>query len=173
MSEMTVIADASPLIALARIRHLHLLQALFGEVMLTDVVAQEVLSGGDFADAEPVRAAIGIGWLKVTPYNTSATTPTTLTAYLEGLDPGETSSIFWAAELQQAGKSPLLIMDEAKGRAVARSLALEVMGSAGVIAIAKRSGLIPRARPLLESLRASGYYLSQTVIDAALKIAKE
>jgi len=40
-----VIADASPLIALARVNGLRWLQQLFTEVMLADVVFAEVLTG--------------------------------------------------------------------------------------------------------------------------------
>jgi len=40
-----VIADASPLIALARVNGLSWLQQLFTEVMLTEVMLAEVLTG--------------------------------------------------------------------------------------------------------------------------------
>ncbi len=173
MSDAVVIADASPLIALARIGHLHLLHELFSTVVMTDIVRQEVLLGGDFADSVPIQQAVDAGWLQVMALPVLLNAPANLTAYVDGLDPGETSAILWAADLQQAGQSVLLVMDEAKGRAVARQLSLEIMGSAGVIATAKRLRLIPQALPLLERLCASGYYLSQTVVDAALRIAGE
>jgi len=47
-----VIADAGPLIALARLGHLALLNKLFGSINVTSVVAAEVLHGGDFHHAE-------------------------------------------------------------------------------------------------------------------------
>lgn len=65
MSEQIIIADASPLIALARIEHIHLLRLLFDEVSITQVVEQEVLFGGNFADAAPIERAIQAGWLRV------------------------------------------------------------------------------------------------------------
>lgn len=92
---------------------------------------------------------------------------------MEWLDPGERSSILLALDYQHNGQMPRLVMDEAKGRAAARSLSLELIGSAGIIATATHLGIIQQARPLLEALRASGYYLSDTVIDAALKAAGE
>ena len=53
-----VIADASPLIALARVGGLSWLQQLFTEVMLTDVVLAEVLTGR-YPDTEaPIRQAL-------------------------------------------------------------------------------------------------------------------
>lgn len=174
MKHPVVIADASPLIALARIGHLHLLRDVFGEVVLTEIVQQEVLAGGDFADAIPVEQAIQAGWLQPKPspeaMNDLATIARTGVA---GLDPGEKSSILLALAYQQSGHTTRLIIDEMKCRAVARHLSLELIGSAGIIAIAKRLELIPLARPLLERLQASGYYLSQAVVDNALRIAGE
>ncbi|WP_084708048.1 DUF3368 domain-containing protein [Leucothrix mucor] len=58
-------------------------------------------------------------------------------------------------------------LNEAKGRKIARQLSLDMMGSAGVIATAKRLGLIEQAKPLLLRLSESGYYLSSTVVDMA------
>jgi len=49
-----VIADASPLIALARVNGLDWLQHLFTEVMLTDVVFAEVLTGRYPATEAPI-----------------------------------------------------------------------------------------------------------------------
>lgn len=167
MKAVVVIADAGPLIALARIRHLHLLREIFGDVLITATVQQEVLLGGDFADSALIENAIHEGWLQV------RVSPSTMTSTeLEWLDPGERSSILLALDYQQNGRTPRLVMDEAKGRAAARSLSLELIGSAGIIATATRLGMIQRARLLLESLHASGYY-SHTVIDAALKAAGE
>jgi predicted nucleic acid-binding protein len=168
MKLVVVIADAGPLIALARIGHIHLLREIFTEVVMTETVQQEVLSGGDFAESVLIEDAILEGWLQVwVSPNTMAGTD------LEWLDPGERSSILLALDYQQNGQTPRLVIDEAKGRAAAKSLSLELIGSAGIIATASRLGLIPLAHPLLQHLRASGYYLSQTVIETALNVAGE
>lgn len=53
-----VIADASPLIALARVDGLSWLRALFGDVLVTTVVVQEVLTG-DFPATEAPTAGGG------------------------------------------------------------------------------------------------------------------
>jgi len=50
-----VVADASPLIGLARVNGLGWLQALFQEVLVTDVVIGELLTG-TFPDVEADRA---------------------------------------------------------------------------------------------------------------------
>lgn len=129
MKQKVVIADAGPLIALARIEHIHLLHQLF-EVTLTDTVEQEVLSG-QFNDSALIKEAIQAGWLHVSGSSATLTNSITARAQVEGLDPGEATSILWAAELQKAGHSVMLIMDEAKGRKIARQLSLDMMGSAG------------------------------------------
>lgn len=168
MNPAIVIADAGPLIALARIGHIHLLREVFGRVVITEAVQQEVLQGGDFADSVPIENAIQEGWLQV-----EVSSHTMGGTNLECLDPGERSTILLALEYQQDGQIVQLVIDEAKGRASAQSLSLELIGSAGIIAVAARLGIIHQARPLLENLCASGYYLSQTVINSALKAAGE
>jgi len=63
------IADASPLIALARVNGL---EALFGQVLVTEEVMAEVLCGGHPTREEPIKAAIASGWLKAVALNTCA-----------------------------------------------------------------------------------------------------
>lgn len=65
---------------------------------------------------------------------------------LAALDAGETSVIMVA--LQQGIK--LVLIDERKGRRVALAAGLEVSGTVGVILRAKRWGLVPAVRPVLE-----------------------
>ena len=52
-----VIADAGPLIALARIDQLSLLPALFDEVVVTEAVANELLAGV-FTETAPQSSAL-------------------------------------------------------------------------------------------------------------------
>jgi len=173
MSQKVVITDAGPLIALSRIEHIHLLKALFTEVFLTETVEQEVLVGGDFVDSAHIRQAIKDGWLQVVHSAKGLAAKSDISTEVEGLDPGEATSILWAAGLLQTGQDVMLIMDEAKGRKVARRLSLDTMGSAGIIATARRLGLIEEAQPLLIQLKESGYYFSPAVIKMALQIAGE
>lgn len=170
--QTVVIADASPLIALARIQQLQLLPTLFKEVLISDIVQHEILQGGVFAELAALEQAIKSGWLQVMKFDMQPSF-TGFNASVEGLDAGEASSIRWAIHLQQQQQSVLLIMDEAKGRAVARRLNLDLVGSAGILALAKRKHLILSVQPLLEQLKQSGYYLSDSVIHTALKLAQE
>ena len=153
-----VIADASPLIALARVGGLSWLQQLFTEVMVTDVVFAEVLTGR-YPDTEaPIRQALAAGWLKtVAIANTDPALP--------DLDEGEASSIRLA--LSRNGPA-LLLIDERSGRAVAQELGLSVAGTAAVIGLARQRGLIPSARQVFAALHASDFRIAPAVIQAVL-----
>jgi predicted nucleic acid-binding protein len=153
-----VIADASPLIALARVNGLSLLQQLFTEVMLTDVVLAEVLTGRYPATEAPIRQALAAGWL------TTVAIPTTDPA-LPDLDEGEASSIRLA--LSRNGPA-LLLIDERSGRAVAQDLGLSVAGTAAVIGLARQRGLITSARQVFAALHASDFRIAPAVIKAVL-----
>lgn len=166
-----VIADAGPLIALARVDHLWVLRELFVEVALCDAVAAEMLDGGDFADTVRVRAALDAGWMRV--QRLTPALPDVVESGLVGLGVGESLSILWALELRSMGGAPLLLMDDSKAREAARRHGLELLGAAKALALARRAGLIERLSPLLETMREEGYYLSQGVIEAALRFAGE
>ena len=60
---VVVIADAGPLIALAKIKHLHLLEDLFSEILITQSVADECLNVQS-NDAVLIKQALDAGWLK-------------------------------------------------------------------------------------------------------------
>lgn len=64
-------------------------------------------------------------------------------------------------------------MDERLGRQAARRKGLTVIGSAGLLLGAKKSGLVPAVAPILEQWRRSGYFLSAGVVTAVLERAGE
>ncbi|MEB3297798.1 MAG: hypothetical protein VKL23_09735 [Cyanobacteriota bacterium] len=70
-----VIADASPLIALARVNGITWLRALFTEVLMADAVLREVLTG-QFSDTEErIQAGLTDGWLKPVAVQASKSRP--------------------------------------------------------------------------------------------------
>ncbi|WP_245598741.1 DUF3368 domain-containing protein [Methylomicrobium lacus] len=62
----------------------------------------------------------------------------------------------------------LLIMDERAGRAVAKEKGLRVIGTAAIIGLAKKQGLIPSARAVFEVLHRSDFRISAAVINQVL-----
>ena len=154
-----VIADASPLIALARVDGLGWLQALFEEVLVSEVVLAEVLTGAFPQNEAPIQAAIAGGWLKPAPL--TAPEPA-----LPDLDEGEAASIRLALHCPARA---LLLIDERAGRSVARELGLEVAGTAAVIGLARQRGLIPSARAVFAALHAGDFRIAPAVIQTVLE----
>ena len=156
-----VIADASALIALAKIEHLFILQGLFGEIWLAPTVLVKLRLAEFAATGSALQAALDADWLRVNPAPT-ANTP------LTGLDAGETESILQALHAQLQGDAVLLIIDEQTGRAAARELGLTIAGTAAVIGVAKQRSLIPSARAVFEALLKTDFRISADIIRQVL-----
>jgi predicted nucleic acid-binding protein len=172
----TVVADAGPLIGLSRIRTLHLLEELFGRVVLTETVLAEL----GFSPTAPKTAQNparfpypGQELLAEAFHNgllVAVQSPDPPFRPLNpALDPGETSVIGLCLELQAQGHEVLLLIDDRAGRAEARHQGIPITGTAAVIALARQTGRIHAALPLLEALQREGYFLGDTTIAKVLE----
>ena len=85
------------------------------------------------------------------------------------IDPGEASAITLALE----SKSALLILDDNKGRKAAQRLNLNITGTLGVFLKAKRAGIIPSIKPLLEKIQKTNFRYSKAVLQEILFLADE
>lgn len=155
-----VIADAGPLIALSHLQQLDLLSGVFGDVLITSVIQDEILPEVDYPGRASLLAAVESGWLQIADVPLADWQP-----LCSGVDAGEASAIQLACQLSGA----LLILDDRAGRAEARARQLRFTGTAAVVGMAKLKGLIPSASPVLYALRDSGYRLSDAVIHAVLQ----
>ncbi|NKC14349.1 MAG: DUF3368 domain-containing protein [Gammaproteobacteria bacterium] len=152
------IINASPLIFLSLSQHLDLLQAFADEVWVPEPVATEILQrGGQDITA---RAIEQTEWLITTPVSHI---PTTVTEWRLGA--GESSVLALASE--HPGTEA--IIDDLAGRKCAASLNIPVRGTLGIVLVAKKRGLIPQARPVIEDMMTAGLYLSRKVVDEALQ----
>ncbi|MBD3244081.1 MAG: DUF3368 domain-containing protein [Chitinivibrionales bacterium] len=82
---------------------------------------------------------------------------------------GESAAI--ALALQSA--SPLLLLDDSLGRRIAKLHGLRITGTAGVLLKAKKRGIVPAVRPLLEDLVRAGFYLRPDHLEMLCRIADE
>lgn len=156
-----VIADAGPLIAFARIQHLDLLPRVFDRVLVTDAVFEECAGKPDFPESLLIQEAVSHKTLE-------RCTPPDFSAYLLEVDAGEASTIAAAIECGSG-----VLMDDRAGRRMAAHIGIPVIGTVGVLVLAKRKGFVPLVRPLLERLVASGYFLGEEIIAAALEVSGE
>lgn len=86
------------------------------------------------------------------------------------LDPGEANAIVLAIELQ----ATQLLIDERLGRTEAKRQGLRITGILGVLLAAKRQGLIPVVRPILERLIGeANFRISNQLYDETLALAEE
>lgn len=156
-----VIADAGPLIAIARLHQLVLLPQIFGRVLVTDIVFAECTERSDFSESAIIKKAVAQKHLEL------CASPD-FSAYTQKIDAGEASAIAVAIDLGCG-----VIMDDKAGRRMATNASVPMIGTVGVLVLAKRKSLVPLVRPLLEHLVSSGYFLSDEIIAAALQASGE
>ena len=65
------------------------------------------------------------------------------------------------------------MIDDLAARRCAASLGVTVNGTLGIALLAKQSGRIAAARPVMEDLIRGGMFLSRLVLDRALAIVGE
>jgi predicted nucleic acid-binding protein len=163
---MIVASNTTPLIGLASIERISLLQNLFAEVHISRAVYNEVLAAGkDKKKRKGVNEITTADWIKAVPVNDNLA----VEVLLDELDLGESETIILARELG----AEWVIMDEKKGRRKLDQLGLNKIGTVGVLLKAKELKLIPQIRPELERLQQSGFSLSQFVFEMAVQQAGE
>jgi predicted nucleic acid-binding protein len=157
-----LVADTGPLLALARIDALALPSRLFARVLVPARVAAECNARPDATDCIRVREAIGAGLLHVSPADEPAPPPS------PGLGGGEHAVIEEAA-----ARAAIALLDDKAARRAAHQRQVRVLGTVGLLRLAKARGLVPAVRPLLTALSASGYFLSPALVEAVLRAENE
>lgn len=157
-----LVVNASPLILLSRIGRLDLLPALGGQVVVPQSVLAE-LQAGNHVDgaADAVRANPA---LVIVP---DVAVPGSLLAW--DLGAGETQVLSHC--LQRKGA--VAILDDRAARRCAGAFDLPMLGTLGVVVRAKRQGLVPEAKPLLEALMSHGLRLKPEFLRAVLQKVDE
>ena len=172
-----VIADAGPLIALTGVGKLDLLPRLFGNVSITTQIAQELITGGPFPDFGVLQAALSQPWLSkvdiadLLPDDWLDQCKTLMNLYQ--IDMGETSAMVLAGYVQAQGDTPLLVMDDFRGRVAAQHAGMSMIGTAGLLLLAKQVAAIPSVKTLLLAMRQNGYFVSDRLIADASRQAGE
>ena len=157
---MIVIADSSALVALSVCESLLLLDALFGEVKVPQAVYDEVCIANK-AESQALKTYLA-GKVCSDPASSDIEKS-------NGLGKGELAAI----NLYKQLSADLLLIDDARAKKVAYLNNLEVMGSMGVLLLAKKKGLITTIKPLLGRLRCSDVFVSDYLLDQILGMAGE
>jgi predicted nucleic acid-binding protein len=159
-----VVSDTSPINNLAAIDQLHLLQQLYGTVLIPEAVYQE-LTDPDFpvAGAKEVQT---FTWIQIRAIEDR----TMLKALSSELDPGEAEAIVLALEM----KAEQVLIDERRGRMIAARLSLHYTGILGVLVEAKSQGFISTVKPLLDDLiNKAGFWVAEPLYKSVLRLVNE
>lgn len=157
---MLVVADSSPLVALAAAESLDLLDRLFDQVRVPTAVETELTVPGkphSLILQEFLRGKV-VG-VDLTRYVIAA----------PGLGLGELE----AMALYKAISADQLLVDDERARKVARLNSIQVVGSLGVLLLARRAGLITAIKPRIDAMQSAGIHMSASLIRDALRLAGE
>ncbi len=150
--QKVILSDTSCIILLDKIGELKLLHTLFGQVIVTQEIADEFKKELPF-------------WFII-----KEPTNKTYQKILEAsLDKGEASAIAFAIEQTDC----LLIIDDFKGRKYAEQLGIKITGTLGVIIEAKLSGCIESVKPLLDKIKRTDFRLTEELEKRAIEKANE
>lgn len=161
MPELHVV-NTSPLIFLSHGGLLELLQLLSPRILVPRPVADEIRQLG--RTDRTVQALDATPWLEIV--ETASPSPEILAW---DLGPGETSVLTYCL----ANSGSRAILDDLAARNCAQTFGIPVIGTLGLVLMAKEVGAIPAARSVLEAMRSAGMYLSDRVLDRALRTIGE
>lgn len=158
---MIIVCDCSPLIALALCDKLGLLDSLFAEVIIPETVYNESTKSGKPEAAKIAAWAQGKVKGAVNP-----TVPQVINLNL-GKGESEAIALYWEKS------ADYLLIDEQKGRQIASFNGIKIIGSLGILLLAKQNGYIDTVKPFLDILRNSTIRISDALYQKTLKLAKE
>lgn len=153
---MIVVSDTSCISNLLTVGHAHLLNELFGEVIIPPAVEDEL---------QRFHSDLPDFLKRVAPRDTAL-----LSRLVMEIDIGEAEAICVACEL----RADRLLIDEKHGRTVALREGLAIIGVVGILVLSKQKGLVRSISPLLLRLEnEAGFRLSVAVKLAALQAVQE
>jgi predicted nucleic acid-binding protein len=161
----SVVADAGPLFGLARVGKLHLLQKLYSFVLIPQKVYEEITRASNKPGAKAISKAVLAGWIEVI-YVENQQNVDKLNVLI---DKGESEAI----QLIKEQKLRTLIIDERKGRKIAKARGIHVIGTGTILIKAKKAGLLKEVSVVLHDLRKTGYRLSPALCKRILELAGE
>lgn len=160
---MIVVSDTTPIISLLKIDQINLLESLFGEVIVPRAVYDELTVNTLFSnEAELIKNCSFIKIADIT--NREAVN---LLRRVTCLDLGESEAIIYTDETN----ANLLLMDEVKGRVVAKQMGLNVTGTIGILLEAHDDNLIASEQitSAITIMKRTDRHISQNLYDLLLK----
>jgi predicted nucleic acid-binding protein len=158
---MIIISDSSPLISLATIEKLNLLDKLFTEIFVPCSVYEEVIRENKPYSNE-IKEFLN-GRIKHVKNRVA------VEVLLSDIGKGESEAIILAIE----EKSDYLLIDDLKARKLAKINGLEIIGTMGILLKGKKEGLIKEIKPFIDELLKNDIRIGDKIIEMTLKAAQE
>jgi len=157
---MILIADTSALIALSVCDSLQLLDDIFTKVVVPEEVHIEAIKSSK-PEAQLIKKYLQGKVVKVDMNDF---------IYLDGyVDAGETE----AMKLYKTLSADKLLIDDKRGRKIAKLNDISIIGSLGVLIHSKQLGLIQEVKPRIDKIINSAIYLDASLIEHVLEISEE
>jgi uncharacterized protein len=172
---LIVVSDTGPLIALAKVNLLEVLRQLYERIAIPSAVYDELLAK-DGPEIERLNIAFDAGYLYVIVPRWLPDISPEIERLTDKLGAGERQAIGLVFQLRGWSESEppgLLLIDDRAARTVASALGIPLTGVVGVLVRAKQDGYIEKIRPLLESIYAEGYWLSEALIERTSRLMGE
>ena len=155
---MPVISNTSPILNLAIIGRLWLLNEQFGEIVIPVAVHTEFRLSETIPGSEEIQRALDAKWIKIVAVSNHGLAD----ILRHELDNGEAEAIALAQELN----AHMVLLDERDARKAARQLHLPVIGVLGVLLKAYQAKAITDMPSVLEDLQSkAGFYLANDILD--------
>lgn len=159
---MRVISNTSPLQSLHSIRHVPLLEKLYGSIVVPQAVIDEFHVGKQLGYDVP--DCLSYSWMRVERVAIPA-----VLKLMTNLGSGEAEAL----ALALAVPTDLVILDDAFARQVADSQGIRCTGTLGVLIQAKQQGHIASVMPLVETMQHAGFHMSATLKATVQRIVGE
>ena len=155
-----VIVNSTPVIGLANIGRLDVLRQMYGTITIPQAVFDEIKSPSVQRQVNANR-----DWIRVEQISDASQKQ----MYRAKLHAGEVEVMI----LAQEKKADLVILDDNAAKKTAKFLGLRVIGTLGILVLAKKRGYIKEVSPVLDALKRDGFFVSDDLCDLVLRQADE
>ncbi len=167
-----IVADATVLIALAKMSSLELMKRAYREVLIGPIVKAETVDAGKRISAvgvEHIEQAIDDGWLKIARLSAKEKKVCRIILTRSRLDDGEAESIALASSRRLT-----VILDDKEARSFAAAMRVDFFGTAGLLLDAFQRKLLTsnEIEDAVQQLSKT-IWLPAQVVAQILKIARE
>ena len=153
-----VVSNTGPIISLLLINNLSILKKLYGRVFITNEVLKEIRNK---QQKEILEKELDKKWLiNINPPRLNV---------IHDLDKGEETSISLALQYPDS----LFLTDDFQAREFATFIGLKVMGTLGILLLAKYKKLIPSLKDLIQQLILKERWYSKELISQVLSEVDE